>query len=77
MPPDAAERKLLESTVKSAQQHMDIIEEFGRYPSRNDVLGRKSTPEELKHLEANPHGFSKPPSSESSVQDSTKGSQQA
>jgi hypothetical protein len=56
---------------------MDIIEEFGRYPSRNNVLGRKSTPEELKHLEANPHGFSKPPSSESSVQDSTKGSQQA
>jgi uncharacterized protein (DUF924 family) len=57
---DDPHRKAFESSVKSAQHHQDVIEEFGRYPSRNDILGRVSTAEELKHLEANPHGFSKP-----------------
>lgn len=27
-----------------------VIEKFGRYPSRNEALGRKSTPEEEEHL---------------------------
>lgn len=27
-----------------------VLEQFGRYPSRNDALGRKSTPEEEEHL---------------------------
>jgi len=33
-----------------AQRHYDIIERFGRYPHRNDVLGRESTPEEVEFL---------------------------
>jgi uncharacterized protein (DUF924 family) len=32
------------------QQHRDIIARFGRYPHRNAVLGRNSTPEELQFL---------------------------
>ena len=28
-----------------------IIERFGRYPHRNKVLGRESTPEELTYLQ--------------------------
>jgi uncharacterized protein (DUF924 family) len=35
-----------------AQKHYDIIEQFGRYPHRNDVLGRKSRPEEAAAIEA-------------------------
>lgn len=31
--------------------HRDIIAKFGRYPHRNVVLGRESTPAELEHLE--------------------------
>lgn len=31
-------------------KHKDIIDRFGRYPHRNEVLGRKSTPEELEFL---------------------------
>ncbi|WP_412470141.1 DUF924 family protein [Oceanospirillum sp. RT-1-3] len=31
-------------------QHMAIIERFGRYPHRNGVLGRESTPEEIEFL---------------------------
>ena len=27
-----------------------VLEQFGRYPSRNDALGRKSTPQEEEHL---------------------------
>jgi len=33
-------------------KHKAIIDEFGRYPHRNAVLGRISTPEEIKWLEA-------------------------
>lgn len=33
------------------KQHKDIIDRFGRYPHRNAVLGRTSTPEELTFLE--------------------------
>lgn len=33
-----------------AQRHREIIERFGRYPHRNEILGRVSTPEELEFL---------------------------
>jgi uncharacterized protein (DUF924 family) len=33
-----------------AQKHADVIFRFGRYPHRNSVLGRASTPEEIAFL---------------------------
>lgn len=33
-----------------AELHRDIIEQFGRFPHRNKVLGRKNTPEEDEYL---------------------------
>lgn len=33
-----------------AQEHMDVIERFGRFPHRNQVLGRTSTAEETVFL---------------------------
>ena len=33
-----------------ARQHADVISRFGRFPSRNAVLGRESTPEERDYL---------------------------
>ncbi len=30
--------------------HRDVISKFGRFPHRNDILGRESTPAELEHL---------------------------
>jgi uncharacterized protein (DUF924 family) len=33
-----------------AQKHADVILRFGRYPHRNDLLGRVSTPEEVAFL---------------------------
>jgi uncharacterized protein (DUF924 family) len=33
-----------------ARLHLDVIQRFGRFPHRNRVLGRQSTPEELAFL---------------------------
>lgn len=35
---------------KYAIDHRDIVAKFGRFPHRNDVLGRPCTPEELEYL---------------------------
>lgn len=37
--------------VKWARHHRDIIARFGRFPHRNALLGRESTPEEAAFLE--------------------------
>jgi len=37
--------------VNFGQIHLDVIEKFNRFPHRNEVLGRQSTPEELKFLQ--------------------------
>jgi uncharacterized protein (DUF924 family) len=34
-----------------ARKHRDVIVRFGRFPHRNAVLGRTSTPDELAFLE--------------------------
>lgn len=39
-----------ENSLKYAVEHHDIIARFGRFPHRNGVLGRESTPEELEFL---------------------------
>lgn len=40
-----------ENFYQYALAHREVIEEFGRYPHRNEVLGRESTPAEQKWLE--------------------------
>ena len=37
-------------TVDCAIRHRDIVAEFGRFPHRNEILGRTSTPEEIELL---------------------------
>lgn len=39
-------------TLRWAEEHADIIKRFGRFPHRNAVLGRESTPEEQSFLDA-------------------------
>lgn len=43
-------RALLEFSAAQARRHQDVIARFGRHPHRNEVLGRRSTPEELEYL---------------------------
>lgn len=47
-------RHLTGGYLRYAQQHRDILTRFGRFPHRNTVLGRASTPEELAFLEHGP-----------------------
>ena len=39
------------SFTRYAMAHRDVIAQFGRFPHRNAVLGRQSTPDELAYLE--------------------------
>ncbi|MEZ4446654.1 MAG: DUF924 family protein [Polyangiaceae bacterium] len=41
-----AERAPFQGWITSGRRHLEIVERFGRYPHRNAVLGRASTPEE-------------------------------
>jgi uncharacterized protein (DUF924 family) len=47
----------LESNLDFEIQHQKIIERFGRYPHRNKILGRESTPEEIEFLLQPGSGF--------------------
>jgi uncharacterized protein (DUF924 family) len=43
-------RREYESFLDYAQRHLAIIERFGRFPHRNRMLGRDSTPAEIEFL---------------------------
>ena len=40
----------LDGPLRYAKRHAEIIERFGRFPHRNSILGRESTPEEIAFL---------------------------
>lgn len=42
---------IAKSFISYAEEHREIIVEFGRYPHRNNVLGRESTEKEKKYLD--------------------------
>lgn len=45
-------REFCASTLEYARGHREIIAKFGRFPHRNRVLGRESTPAEVEWLAA-------------------------
>ncbi len=51
-PPEVRER--LQGNLRSARQHRDIVERFGRFPHRNAALGRPSTTDETTFLQGGP-----------------------
>ncbi len=46
----AAENPDQTLVLKSAEEHLEVIRRFGRFPSRNHALGRQSTAEEMDFL---------------------------
>jgi len=44
-------KKFTRGGVDFARKHLDVIARFGRFPHRNAVLGRESSPEEKEYLE--------------------------
>jgi len=51
---EALEGQEFENSRKTAREHMKVIQKYGRYPHRNNVMGRINTPEEEKYLENPP-----------------------
>lgn len=45
------------SSLLHARAHRQVIREFGRFPYRNDAMGRSSTGAEVAYLEAGGYGF--------------------
>jgi uncharacterized protein (DUF924 family) len=41
----------LDEPLPWAERHRDVIRRFGRFPHRNEILGRASTPEEVAFLQ--------------------------
>ena len=41
----------LPASLEAARRHLEIVERFGRFPHRNAVLGRATTPEEAAFLQ--------------------------
>jgi uncharacterized protein (DUF924 family) len=46
----ADERALFDRFLDYAHKHRDVVARFGRFPHRNAILGRASTPDELEFL---------------------------
>jgi uncharacterized protein (DUF924 family) len=47
----------LEGNLDFELKHKVIIDRFGRYPHRNEILGRESTPEEIEFLKESGSSF--------------------
>lgn len=48
--PETAKGVFQKSFTNYARQHLEIIMRFGRFPHRNNILGRESTPDEKDYL---------------------------
>ena len=49
--------KSIANSLDYARRHRDVIQRFGRFPHRNAILGRTSTPEEIAFLKQPGSGF--------------------
>lgn len=47
----------LEDNLDFEKRHLEILKQFGRYPHRNKILDRTSTPEEIEFLKKPGSGF--------------------
>ncbi|WP_429167852.1 DUF924 family protein [Aeromonas rivipollensis] len=54
---DGPARETFEGFADFARRHQVIIQRFGRFPHRNAILGRTSTPEETEFLQQPGSGF--------------------
>lgn len=44
--------ELFASALDAAERRREIVARFGRFPQRNDALGRESTPDEVEYVSA-------------------------
>jgi uncharacterized protein (DUF924 family) len=62
----------LREPARHAAGHLQIIRRFGRFPHRNAILGRPSTPEELDFLEESGQSFGQEALAEAAQADSAQ-----
>ena len=53
----ATYKETFETVAQFAELHADIVEQFGRFPHRNRILGRPNTPEEDEYLAGDSPSF--------------------
>ena len=51
------EKNGIQNNLDFELKHKAIIDRFGRYPHRNEILGRESTPEEIEFLKQSGTAF--------------------
>lgn len=54
---DSELKELIQGSLEFSKRHAKCIMTFGRFPSRNEALGRESTTEEVEYLKEHPSGF--------------------
>ena len=52
-------KKTFQSSLDFAERHRNVIARFGRFPHRNKMLGRPSTPDEVTYLASGGETFSR------------------
>ena len=52
IPGSEALQTCLQGNVSYGEAHRQVIEQWGRFPHRNKILGRQDTPEEEKAFES-------------------------
>jgi uncharacterized protein (DUF924 family) len=50
-------REFAQKNLKFAVDHRELIKRFGRFPHRNNILGRQSSAEERAHLDSSSNRF--------------------
>ncbi len=58
---DPLYRPFIATNLKYADQHLQLIRSFGRFPHRNQALGRSSTNEEIAHMASDGRHFGQSP----------------
>lgn len=54
---DGEAKESVKNNLDYAIQHRDIVEKYGRFPHRNEILGRESTEDEMEYLAKPGAGF--------------------
>jgi uncharacterized protein (DUF924 family) len=55
--PDAL-KDTFKSSLEYAERHRTVVQRFGRFPHRNRILGRASTPDEVAYMKTGGEDFS-------------------
>ena len=50
---DEKEKNILRKLLFHQKKHLEVIQKFGRFPKRNNILGRENTEEEVDYIDEN------------------------